>query len=66
MRETHHAAGTGVGGNRDAGGREAAGPGGKPLPELLSQEGHERGEQAQPNVGTGEQHLRRPGGAGAV
>lgn len=62
----HQAAGTGVGGDRDAGGRGASRPGGQPLPELFSQEGHQRGEEAETDVSAGQQDLRRPRRAGRV
>lgn len=47
---THQAAGTRVGGNTDAGGRGTTRPGGQPLPELFSQERHQRGEEAETDV----------------
>lgn len=58
VHRTHQAAGTGVGGNTDAGRKGATGPGGQPLPKLLSQERHERGKEAEPDVRAGEQDLR--------
>lgn len=66
MDVTHQAEGTGVGGNTDAGGRGATRPRGQPLPELFSQEGHQRGEEAETDVSAGEQDLKRPRGAGQV
>ena len=66
MDVTHQAAGTGVGGNTDAGGRGATRPGRQPLPELFSQEGHQRGEEAETDVSAGEQDLKRPRGVGQV
>lgn len=62
----YQAAGTGVRGDRDAGGRGATRPGGQPLPELFSQEGHQRGEEAETHISAGQQDLRRPRPAGCA
>lgn len=63
---THQAVGSGVGGNRDARGRGATRPGGQPLPELFSQEGHQWGKEAETDVSAGEQDLRGGSGTGRV
>lgn len=63
---THQALGTGVGGNRDAGGWGATRSVGQPLPELFSQERHQWGEEAETHISAGEKDLRRPSGAGRV
>jgi hypothetical protein len=61
---THQATGSGIGSNTDAGDRGASRPGGQPLPELFSQEGHQRCEETETNICAGEEDLRRPRGTG--
>lgn len=55
---TYQAVGTGVGGHTDAGGKGTTLPGGQSLPKFFCQEGHQWGEEAQTNIGAGEQDLR--------
>lgn len=55
---TYQAVGTGVGSHTDAGGKGTTLPGGKSLPKFFCQEGHQWGEEAQTNIGAGEQDLR--------
>lgn len=66
MGMTHQAASTRIGGNTDAGGRGTTRPGGQPLPEFFSQEGHQWGEEAETDVSAEEQDLRRLRGAGRM
>lgn len=57
---THQAGGVGEGGEAEGGGR--GGSAGQALPEFLAKEGGERGEEAQPQLGTAQQGPARLGG----